>query len=193
MVSPLKIVLTGAPGSGKTVISAHIARANRARYALVPEAATQVYTASHTRWDRIDLSRRRQLQQEIYRLQRDQEDRIAAENPHKILLLDRGTLDGAAYWPDGPEAYLLHLNTTHEQELARYHQVLLLETAATIGIYDGSASNAIRFEDAAGAIAAGHTLAKLWLPHKNILKIPAHPNFQDKLAEVQKILDAIKT
>jgi predicted ATPase len=192
MPRPLKIVLTGAPGSGKTIISAQIARSNPTRYALVPEAATQVYTNSHTRWDRVDINRRRELQKQIYLLQRAQEDRIADENPGKILLLDRGTLDGAAYWPDGPEAYLLHLNTTHETELARYHQVLLLETAAAIGIYDGAASNSVRFEDAAGAIAAGEPLAKLWLPHKNVVKIFAHPDFQEKIAAVQRILDAIE-
>jgi len=180
MPRPLKIVLTGAPGSGKTIISAQIARSNPTRYALVPEAATQVYTNSHTRWDRVDINRRRELQKQIYLLQRAQEDRIADENPGKILLLDRGTLDGAAYWPDGPEAYLLHLNTTHETELA------------AIGIYDGAASNSVRFEDAAGAIAAGEPLAKLWLPHKNVVKIFAHPDFQEKIAAVQRILDAIE-
>jgi predicted ATPase len=192
MPRPLKIVLTGAPGSGKTVISAQIALSNPSRYALVREAATQVYTASHTRWDQVDVTRRRRLQREIYYLQREQEDRIARDNPGKILILDRGTLDGAAYWPDGPENYMQQLNTTQEQELARYHQILLLETAAKIGIYDGDASNAIRFEDAAGAIAAGEPLAHLWSPHPNIVRIPAQPDFREKLATVRKILDAIE-
>jgi predicted ATPase len=192
MSRPLKIVLTGAPGSGKTVISAQIALSNPTRYALVREAATQVYTTSHTRWDQVDVTRRRQLQREIYHLQREQEERIAREHPGKILLLDRGTLDGAAYWPDGPQAYMRELNTTPDQELARYHQVLLLETAAKIGIYDGDASNAIRFEDAAGAIAAGEPLAHLWSPHPNIVRVPAQPDFREKLATVRKILDEIE-
>src|SRR5690606_21775658 len=60
--SPLtRIVLTGGPGAGKTVIAE--ALADGARLAawreevggvmLVPEAATQVYAARRTRWDHL--------------------------------------------------------------------------------------------------------------------------------------------
>src|SRR6266481_4500623 len=98
-----RIVLTGGPGAGKTVISKIIAERHPQHFALVPEAATQVYDALQTRWDRLDLEGRREVQRKIYRLQVDQENRTAQANPGKILLLDRGTIDGAAYWPEGAE------------------------------------------------------------------------------------------
>src|SRR3954468_1134097 len=98
-----RIVLTGGRGAGKTVVSAAIARADPGRFVLVPEAATQVYDLLCTRWDRLDLDGRRDVQRRIYRHQREQEDRAAAAHPDKTLLLDRGTIDGAAYWPEGPD------------------------------------------------------------------------------------------
>src|SRR5881394_233790 len=153
-----RIVLTGGPGAGKTVISRLIAERHPHHFALVPEAATQVYDALQTRWDLLDLPGRRDVQRKIYRLQVDQEDRTAAANPTKALLLDRGTIDGAAYWPEGPEDFWRDVGTTHADELKRYDAVILLETSAAVGLYDGDATNFCRFEDPASAIQSGEVL-----------------------------------
>src|SRR2546421_12878442 len=90
---PHRVVLTGGPGAGKTVISQKIAARHPDRFVLVPEAATQVYDALQTRWDRLDLAGRRDVQRKIYQLQVDQEERTLAANSGKTLLLDRGTID----------------------------------------------------------------------------------------------------
>src|SRR4051794_31788836 len=111
-----RIVLTGGPGSGKTVVSRRIAAANPGRFVLVPEAATQVYTLLNTRWDRLDVNGRRDAQRRMYRLQLEQEQRIAEEHPDKSLLLDRGTIDGATYWPDGPDDFWRDVGTTLDRE-----------------------------------------------------------------------------
>src|SRR5262245_64554108 len=100
-----RVVLTGGPGAGKTVVSRRIAADHPDRFVLVPEAATQVYDALQTRWDKLDLEGRRDVQRKIYRLQVDQENRTLESHPGKTLLLDRGTIDGAAYWPEGPDDY----------------------------------------------------------------------------------------
>jgi predicted ATPase len=185
------IVFTGGPGSGKTVVTNILAQANPKRFVVVPEAATQVYEAARTRWDLVDAAERRDLQRRIYVLQREQEDRAARQHPDKILLLDRGTVDGAAYWPDGPEAYWAEIGTTLEAEVARYDHVILLQTAAAIGIYDGMDSNSCRFEDRAGAIRSGELLAQLWAGHKNLQKVAAFSRLNDKIFAIQKLLDAI--
>src|SRR5580692_4883172 len=135
-----RIVLTGGPGAGKTVVSAEIIRRYPDRFILVPEAATQVYSALQTRWDRLDLEGKRDVQRRIYHHQRQQEDRAATAHPDKILLLDRGTIDGAAYWPEGPDAYWHDLGTTLSFELTRYDSVIWMQTSAALGIYDGDAS-----------------------------------------------------
>ena len=125
-----RIVLTGGPGAGKSVIGREIERRFPDRFVLIPEAATHVYTSLGTRWDRLSIEQQRDVQRRIYYWQLEQEDRLARQFPNRILLLDRGTIDGAAYWPHGPDDYWRDLQTTHEAELARYDAVLWLETAA---------------------------------------------------------------
>ncbi len=156
----------------------------------VPEAATATYSSLGTRWDKLDLDGRRHVQRMIYLHQVAQEDQYARDHAGKVLLLDRGTIDGAAYWPDGAEAYWLDLGTTHEQELSRYTTVLWLETAAALGIYDGEASNEVRFEDAAGAVASGRTLLRLWTGHPNLHHVGAFVSVDDKIAAVIETLAA---
>jgi len=165
-----KIVLTGGPGAGKTVITRALIEQFPDRYVLVPEAATAVYSRLNTRWDKLDLAGRRHVQ----RL--------------KTLLLDRGTIDGAAYWPDGADAYWIDLQTTLSAELRRYDTVLWLETAAALGIYDGDASNAVRFEDAAGAVASGHQLLRLWQDHPRLHHVGAFVDLADKIAAVVELM-----
>jgi predicted ATPase len=184
-----RVVLTGGPGAGKTVVSAAIARADPARFVLVPEAATQVYDALRTRWDLLDPEGRRNVQRRIYRLQREQEERLAAEFPDKTLLLDRGTVDGAAYWPEGPADYWRDVGTTAQAELARYDKVIWMQTAAAVGAYDGHSSNPCRFENAEAAIASGNLLKALWAGHPNLLLVDAYPRLDEKIAAVRKLLD----
>jgi predicted ATPase len=186
-----KIVLTGGPGAGKTVIANQLIARHPDRLLLVPEAATQVYAALQTRWDRLDLEGRRDVQRRIYHLQLEQEHRLATKHPDKILLLDRGTIDGAAYWPEGPAAYWLDLGTTHEAELQRYDAILWLQTAAALGLYDGDASNDCRFEDPAAAIASGQLLTQLWEKHPRLQKIDAYAELAAKVGAVEKTLKSI--
>jgi predicted ATPase len=186
-----RIVLTGGPGAGKTVISQQIAQSTPDRYLLVPEAATQVYEQMRTRWDLLDLPGRRDVQRRIYQLQTEQESRLATLHPTKTLLLDRGTIDGAAYWPEGSTEYWRDLGTTLDLELARYDAVIWLQTGAVLGCYDGDASNACRFEAPEAAIASGQLLADLWGSHQRMFKIDAHANIQEKISTVASTLERI--
>jgi predicted ATPase len=183
-----RIVLTGGPGAGKTVVAARLAADHPDRFVLVPEAATQVYTMLQTRWDRLDHAGRHDVQRRIYHLQREQEDRFAREHPTKTLLLDRGTIDGAAYWPEGAADYWRDLGTTHAIELARYDAIMLLQTSAALGLYDGDDSNFCRFEDAEAAIASDNLLELLWQGHPRLLKVPAFATLDEKVARVRSVL-----
>jgi predicted ATPase len=186
-----KIVITGGPGSGKTVITKALATERPDRYFLVPEAATQVYTILNTRWDKLDLAGRHDAQRRMYRLQLEQESRLALEHPDKTLLLDRGTVDGSAYWPEGPEHFWRDLGTTHPAELNRYDAVILVETCATLGLYDGDASNFCRFEDASAAIRSSAFLKQLWGAHPRVVHIDSYPKMNDKLAAVRRALEQL--
>jgi len=181
-----RIVLTGGPGAGKTVISCRLAADHPDRFVCVPEAATQVYAQLQTRWDKLSLAGRFDAQRRIYHLQIAQEQRLAQDYPNHILLLDRGTIDGAAYWPDGPDEYWRDLGTNLDQELTRYDAVIWMETAAALGhhFYDGDNSNTCRFEDAGAAIESGKLLSRLWHRHPKLTHLPAYPSINDKIAAV---------
>jgi predicted ATPase len=187
-----RIVLTGGPGAGKTVISRQIAAAAPERFALVPEAATQVYDALRTRWDKLDLEGRRDVQRRIYRLQVEQEERLAAEHGDRILLLDRGTVDGAAYWPDGSADYWRDLGTTLDAQLQRYDAVIWLQSCAALGLYDGDQSNACRFEDAAAAVASGELLLQLWGDHPQLRRVEAYASLDEKVRAVIETIEALR-
>ncbi|HEY7120016.1 MAG TPA: AAA family ATPase, partial [Tepidisphaeraceae bacterium] len=173
------------------VISAAIAAADPRRYIRVPEAATQVYDFLRTRWDRLDVEGRRDVQRRIYHLQREQEDALAQAFPDRILLLDRGTIDGSAYWPDGPADYWRDLGTTAAEELARYDAVIWLQTSAALGLYDHDASNPCRFEHAEGAIASGNLLRQLWAAHPRVVEVAAYPRLEEKVEAVRRVLNEL--
>jgi predicted ATPase len=186
-----RIVITGGPGAGKTVISRHLASHFPQRFALVPEAATQVYDALQTRWDRLDVAGRRDVQRKIYRLQVDQEDRTLAANPDKVLILDRGTIDGAAYWPEGPEDYWRDVGSSLAVELRRYDAVIWMQTSAVLGLYDGDSSNPVRFEHPEAAIRSGEVLMQLWSGHPHLRTVDAFVEMAEKLAAVERTLQQV--
>jgi hypothetical protein len=158
---------------------------------VVPEAATQVYMQLGTRWDLLDVAQQRMAQKRIYQFQCEQEKRLSDQYPGKILLMDRGTVDGSTYWPDGPEAYWEELSTSLTAELARYDLVIWLETAAAIGKYNLGAQNSCRFEDAAAAMASGALLAQQWGHHRAFYRVQAQNEFRDKIAAVEAILKSV--
>jgi len=189
---PMKrIVLTGGPGAGKTCISSKLATDAPQRYVRVAEAATQVYAALKTRWDRLDTAGRRLVQRKIYDLQRLQEEEAAAIAGDRTLLLDRGTIDGAAYWPDGPEDYWRELATDPAVEMARYDAVIWLESCAAIGLYDGEQSNACRHEDEAAALELGRRLHELWSAHPRFHVVRAMSRLEDKVTAVRALIEGL--
>ena len=184
------IVLTGGPGAGKSSFARRAVAERAGALVLVPEAATQVYRRLGRRWDELTLDGRREAQREIFRLQREMEAAAPPREGGMHVLLDRGSVDGAAYWPDGPEAYWADRKTSLEAELARYNRVLILETAAAAGVYDADGSNPTRYEDPATAIATGLAVQRLWAGHSHAARIAAHPSAEAKYAAVLARLDA---
>ena len=81
-----------------------------------------------------DADAQRSVQRAIFEVQRSLEDIQASLFPDRVLLCDRGTIDGGAYWPDGDGAFFEAMGTTHEAELGRYDAVLFFESAAAAGL-----------------------------------------------------------
>ncbi|MCA9708283.1 MAG: AAA family ATPase [Myxococcales bacterium] len=174
----LRIVLTGGPGGGKTTAADMLRREFSQRVVVVPETATMLFTGGFPRVD--DDEAKRAAQTAIYHVQRNLEDVQAARYPGKILLCDRGTIDGAAYWPHDPDDFFATLGTSLEAELTRYHHVIFFETAAVGGLSIAS-DNRARIESNQQAVELDHVLRQLWSAHPNCHIVPHGPSFLAKI------------
>lgn len=174
----LRIVLTGGPGGGKTTAADMLQRELGERVVIVPETATMLFSGGFPRVE--EPAALRAAQTAIYQVQRNLEDIQAARYPGRILLCDRGTVDGAAYWPDAPEAFFAAQGTSLEAELARYDHVIFFETAA-VGGHSISSGNPTRIESDAQAVVLDGMLRALWGQHPNFRLIPHGPSFLAKI------------
>jgi predicted ATPase len=174
----LRIALSGGPGGGKTTAADLFRREIGAQVVVVPEAATLLFGGG---FPRIDTTHARMAaQRAIFHVQRNLEDVQHVCFPGRVLLCDRGTVDGAAYWPGAPEDFFIDVGTSLEAELARYDAVIFFETAARGGLrIEGG--NPARIEDTDAAVAADHRLRQIWSRHPRFVMVPHSPSFFKKI------------
>jgi predicted ATPase len=183
-----RIVLTGGPGGGKTTAADLFRREIGDRVVIVPEAGTLVFSGGFPR------SKERPAviaaQRAIFHVQRNLEDVQSALFPGRILLCDRGTVDGAAYWPGDPHDFFHVFDTTLNLELARYDAVIFFESAA-VGGMSIEGGNPVRNETIREAVALDDRLKKLWSQHPNFILVPHNPSFFKKISFGLAALDSI--
>src|ERR1041385_7974553 len=105
--APRRIVLTGGPGAGKTAVLELIRQSFCPHVKVLPEAAGILFGGGFPRGPAV--TQRKAAQRAIFYVQRELESVWAAEDA-AIVLCDRGTVDGAAYWP-GPEDFWSSVGT----------------------------------------------------------------------------------
>jgi predicted ATPase len=91
-----RIVLTGGPGAGKTAVLELVRQEFCAHVQVLPEAAGIVFGGGFPRTGSLNWLRA--AQRAIFFVQAELENTGDADNA-AIVLCDRGTVDGAAYWP----------------------------------------------------------------------------------------------
>ena len=184
-----RVVLTGGPGGGKTTAADLYRREIGDEVVVVPEAATLLYMGGFPRAGENGV--RRATQRAIYHVQLNLEDAQSAHYGSRVLLCDRGTVDGAVYWPSEPEEFFEHLGTSLEKELARYDAVIFFETAAVGGI-SIEGGNPTRVESIEEALLLDHKLKSLWSRHPNFVFVPHDKSFIKKvnsgIGELAKIV-----
>lgn len=173
-----RIVLTGGPGGGKTTALDLIRREFSGKIATVPEAATMIFSGGIDR--SIEEGVLKTQQTAIFNLQKHLEDIQRETFKHSIILCDRGSLDGLAYWPGSDEDFFKSMNTNIEDELARYDAVIFFESAAKSGESIKS-NNPIRNESEKAAIALDDKLQTVWSQHPNFNLIQSSASFIDKV------------
>jgi predicted ATPase len=179
---PRTIVLTGGPGAGKTAVLDMLRHELCEHVAILPEAAGIVFSGGFPRG--TPAVERRAAQRAIYHIQSEVEAVFASRAP-SAMLCDRGTMDGAAYWP-GPDDFWRALGTTREATMARYDAVIHLRVPDAANGYGHQ--NPLRTETAEEARRIDDRILQLWEGHPRRVIIDSSTSFTDK---VERALKAI--
>lgn len=183
-----KIVLTGGPGGGKSTAAFLLKRELGSKIIIVPEAATALYATGFPRSEKPETLK--QSQRVIFELQQGMEESYATEYPKHLLLCDRGTPDGAVFWPDGISDFFRAMGTSLERELARYDAVIFLETAAAGGL-DIKGGNPFRTENLAEALTLDQRLKEIWSKHPRFHFVAHDASFLAKITHALKIIRSL--
>ena len=182
---PRQVVLTGGPGAGKTAVLEMLRQSLCRHVKVLPEAAGIVFGGGFPReQDRVC---RAAAQRAIYYVQRELEGTGGAHNP-AVVLCDRGTLDGLAYWPGSPDDFFSSTGTTLEVELRRYHAVLHLRTPTMQQGYNRQ--NPLRTESAVTAAEIDERILRAWERHPRRHLIDSTGEFLDKALVALSLLRA---
>lgn len=172
-----KIVVTGGPGAGKTAFLEMVRRSLCPHVRVMPEAAGLVFGGGFPRED--DPACKRSEQRAIYYVQRELEVVGTMHNP-AVILCDRGTVDGVAYWPGPMEEFWASVGTTLDNELARYDAVIHLRTPGTEQGYNRR--NPLRIESADMAAEIDERILQAWATHPRRFVVESSDNFFDKVS-----------
>ncbi|MDF2154862.1 AAA family ATPase [Vibrio sp. CAU 1672] len=184
MNKEMRVVVTGGPGGGKTTALDLFRRELCHEIAIVPEAATVLFSSGITRSDDEQITRI--VQKTIFQLQKNLEDMHKIQYPDRLLVCDRGSLDGLAYWPGSESDYFQNVGSTFEAEIARYDAVIFFESAATTG-HDITSNNPVRNESSEQAALLDRKLHKIWSRHPQFYFVASSESF------VRKIMFGIMT
>lgn len=180
-----RVVLTGGPGAGKTAVLELIRQSFCSHVKVLPESAGLVFGGGFPR--DATAAGRRAAQRAIFFVQRELE--AAADTSRAaVVLCDRGTVDGSAYWP-GPEDLWSSVGTSLNEQLARYDAVIHLRTPALEQGYDHS--NPLRTESAAEAMAIDALIDIAWSHHPRRFTVEPAPDFLAKAKNTLNVLHGL--
>lgn len=193
--TPIKVVLTGGPAAGKSTIIRRIDESYSGLAQTVPEAALMLLDNGFPLpGPNLDWSEdwQQALQDAILPLQRSLEDTYAMTAKklgRKVLICDRGLLDGAAYTNGGLPKYLERYQLNYYDTLERYKAVWHLGSTALTQpkIYEQQG----RMENLERAKKLETATLGAWKHHPNRLIIPAEGNLGNKIDRVLSLLDTI--
>lgn len=178
-----RVVLTGGPGAGKTALLELIRQSFCEHVKVLPEAASVVFGGG---FPREDASTARQAaQRAIFHIQRELEAVGDSHNP-AVVLCDRGTVDGLAYWPGPLDEFWCSVRTTLGDELARYDAVIHLRTPTAEHGYNHQ--NPLRTETPVAAADIDARIEEAWRMHPRRFIVESSASFLDKATRALAIL-----
>lgn len=180
---PRVVVLTGGPGAGKTAVLEIVRHAAATDVIVLPESASIVFGGGFPR--RASPGSRAAAQRAIFHVQHELETVALDDDRTRVILCDRGTVDGLAYWPHATEDFFRSLGSSHAAELARYHAVIHLQVPS---VELGYRAGGLRVEDAAEAARIDERIAEAWAPHPRRFFVSSTANFIAKAARVMQLV-----
>lgn len=181
---PRLVVVTGGPGAGKTAVLELARRTLCEHVVVLPEAAGIVYGGGFPR--RTSDAGRRAVQRVIWHTERQLEWLERTERTAGLVLCDRSTVDGLAYWPGPPDELLDEMGTDLVTERERYVAVVHLRTPDLAHGYNHA--NPLRTEDPRTARAIDERILELWDGHPDRTVVDEHDDFATKAEQALAVL-----
>jgi len=178
-----RVVLTGGPGAGKTAVLELVRRHFCEHVLVLPEAAGLVYGGGFPRTE--ETEGHRCGQRAIFHVQRELEAFADAADNSAIVLCDRGTLDGLAYWRGAPAEMMEQVGTTIERELSRYDLVIHMRTPPP---NEYNHSNRLRVETPQQAAEIDRRIEEVWRAHPHRVFIQSADDFLAKASYAIRLL-----
>jgi len=186
-IKNVKVAITGGPSGGKTTLIEALKKEYAGgRIKVVPEAASILYKGGFPRVKSYDGLYH--AQKAIYAVQHEVEDLRCKIYPNALIVCDRGSLDALAYWPEGGPDFFKIIGSSAQAEVARYHWVIHLDTAAEP---DYDATNEIRTETFQEALALNEKIKKSWAIHPQRIVINSQQDFLSKMRKASLVIAAI--
>lgn len=184
-----RVAISGGPGGGKSTVAAALRRELGARVIVVPEVATHLLGGFFPGIASSD--ERRAVQRAIYHVQLNLEEvHRGRAGDDTVLVFDRGILDGAAYWPDGSEAFFHAVCGDAKEARQRYDAVVFLESAAVGGL-SIEGDNPARTEGQKEAARVDTLLREVWSPHPHFRFVGHTLSFETKVENAMAQLRAL--
>ncbi|MEW6051884.1 MAG: AAA family ATPase [Candidatus Zixiibacteriota bacterium] len=172
-----RIVITGAPGSGKTDFLLRLStHSTFSRFTFFDELARQLLIE-----DPSIRQDKRRFHGEIYRRQTSRER--AVDGP---FITDRGTVDAFAFHPET----LIDVATSLSREYKRYSAAIQLGSAARLGD-NFYRCDAVRNETIEDALIIEEALRRVWQGHPGYHFVSAQPDYEAKYQEFLSLLNRI--
>ena len=185
----LKILITGAPSSGKSTTLSRLAHVFGHRAIIVPESARLLLLGGFPVPNIDDIVQIRAFQKAILGIQKNIEAVLIRQNPTADLMIyDRGAVDGAGFWPLTPENFLEEFKIDITKEYAHYDYVLFFEMPDE-NAYGGITP--LRFHNFQQSLESEKRLRKLWGKHSNFIEIKATAQLEDKIQTAIAIIKNI--
>lgn len=196
---PLKVVLTGGPCAGKSSVVEAISGARHDEIVVVPESATMLFEngfptpgvqVSSTEWHRNYASLFQERAYELRLFLEKTFEEIAVRMGAKIIVCDRGILDGAAYVSGGRREFCATFGISAPEALERYDAVIHLESLATGApeLYSDR-NNSFRRETLREAMERELATRAAWADHPRYYMVSTTSSFEEKREIVLSIVD----